>query len=424
MSKHDEFDELCALAATGQLSPEEERTLSEHLASCESCRAACEDFSAILRELPAPKRGILDRDVLRQIDENGFRERFLARGRAEGRRFSEEAERAPSSRLWALRRVLSARQAIAAGVMASIVVCAVGYRALRHSRDNAPKVSAEKTENPVAGSQTIGSRADSVPARDSEIELASKALEKTVSELKAQNAFLAGRLEASEKELATSQAEKHDFQQTLARINDMNSQLAAQMEQNSQLLAETKGELDKARGDRAAMETEVSAERGEVSRLSEQVRLQTASLDQDRDLLVAGRDITNLMGARNLHIIDVHDANGSGKDQRSFGRVFYTEGKSLIFYAFDLDEKKVANAKYTFEAWGERLGQPASVKSLGVLYVDDKAQKRWVLKVDDPRQLAAIDSVFVTLEPHDGAGEQPRGHKILYAFLSGQANHP
>lgn len=424
MSKHDEFDELCALAATGQLLPEEERALSEHLESCESCRAACEDFSAILRELPAPKRGILDRDVLRQIDGNGFRERFLARGRAEGRRFSEEAERAPSNRLWALRGVLSARQAVAAGVMASIVVCAVGYRALRHNRDNAPKVSAEQIENPVASSKTTGNRIDSLPARDSEIELANKALEKTVSELRAQNGLLAGRLEASEKELATSQAEKQDFQQTLAHVNDTNSQLAAQMEQNSQLLAETKGELDKARRDRAAMETEVSAERGEVSRLSEQVRLQTASLDQDRDLLVAGRDITNLMGARNLHIIDVHDANGSGKDQRSFGRVFYTEGKSLIFYAFDLDEKKVANAKYAFEAWGERLGQPASVKSLGVLYVDDKDQKRWVLKVDDPRQLAAIDSVFVTLEPHDGAGEQPRGHKILYAFLSGQANHP
>ena len=424
MSKHDEFDELCALAATGQLSPEEERTLSEHLAGCESCRAACEDFSAVLRELPAPKRGMLDRDILRQIDENEFRERFLARGRAEGRRFSEEAERTPSDSLWVLRRVLSARQAIAIGVMASIVVCAVAYRGLRHSRDNAAKVSAETIENPVAVSKTAGSRTNSLPLGDSEMELANKALEKTVFELKAQNALLAGRLETSEKELATSQTEKRDFQQTMTRVNDMNRQLAAQMEQNSQLLAETKGELDKARSDRTAMATEVSAERGEVNRLSEQVRLQTASLDQDRDLLVAGRDITNLMGARNLHIIDVHDANGSGKDQRSFGRVFYTEGKSLIFYAFDLDEKKVANAKYTFEAWGERLVQPASVKSLGVLYVDDKDQKRWVLKVDDPRQLAAIDSVFVTLEPHDGAGEQPRGHKILYAFLSGQANHP
>jgi hypothetical protein len=59
-----------------------------------------------------------------------------------------------------------------------------------------------------------------------------------------------------------------------------------------------------------------------------------------------------------------------------------------------------------------------------MLYADDKTQRRWILKVDDPRQLAEINSVFVTLEPHDGGSEKPRGHKILYAFLTGQANHP
>ena len=116
-------------------------------------------------------------------------------------------------------------------------------------------------------------------------------------------------------------------------------------------------------------------------------------------------------------------ANGTGKDQKSFGRIFYTEGKSLIFYAFDLDDKRVTNASYSFEAWGERLGQPSSVKSLGVLYVDDKAQRRWSLKVDDPHQLAGINSVFVTLEPHAGDGK-PQGKRILFAFLGGEANHP
>jgi hypothetical protein len=123
-------------------------------------------------------------------------------------------------------------------------------------------------------------------------------------------------------------------------------------------------------------------------------------------------------------VINVHDADGRGKEKKSFGRVFYTEGKSLIFYAYDLDEKKLANANDAFHAWGERLGQPSSVKSLGFLYVDDKQQKRWVVKVDDPQQLATIDSVFVTLEPHSDANEVPRGHKILYAFLGGVANHP
>ena len=130
------------------------------------------------------------------------------------------------------------------------------------------------------------------------------------------------------------------------------------------------------------------------------------------------------MGARNLHIIDVRDADGKGKNRKSFGRIFYTEGKSLIFYAFDLDEKKLENAKYSFEAWGERLGQAAPVRSLGMLYMDDKAQKRWVLKVDDPEQLAEIDSVFVTIESPGGDNQKPRGQKVLYAFLGGNANHP
>jgi hypothetical protein len=57
------------------------------------------------------------------------------------------------------------------------------------------------------------------------------------------------------------------------------------------------------------------------------------------------------------------------------------------------------------------------------LYTDNKDQKRWALKVDDPQQLAEIDSVFVTLESHQGASK-PSGGKILFAFLGGKANHP
>jgi hypothetical protein len=82
------------------------------------------------------------------------------------------------------------------------------------------------------------------------------------------------------------------------------------------------------------------------------------------------------------------------------------------------------NAKYSFEAWGERLSQTTPVKILGMRYMDDEQQRRWVLKVDDPRQLAEIDSAFVTLEPHGSNNEKPRGQRILYAFLSGEANHP
>ena len=88
------------------------------------------------------------------------------------------------------------------------------------------------------------------------------------------------------------------------------------------------------------------------------------------------------------------------------------------------------SANFTSEVADTSLASRKSSGSRGFvdtarpeLYSDDKAQKRWVLKVSDPEQLTEIDSVFVTLEPQDG-GEKAKGKKILYAFLGGKANHP
>jgi hypothetical protein len=45
------------------------------------------------------------------------------------------------------------------------------------------------------------------------------------------------------------------------------------------------------------------------------------------------------------------------------------------------------------------------------------------LKFDDPKTLASIDAVFVTLEPPNGS-DKPSGKRLLYAFLTGKPNHP
>ena len=47
-SPHDEFLELCALAASGQLTAEEHERLREHLAGCASCREAMAQYRAIV----------------------------------------------------------------------------------------------------------------------------------------------------------------------------------------------------------------------------------------------------------------------------------------------------------------------------------------------------------------------------------------
>jgi len=122
-----------------------------------------------------------------------------------------------------------------------------------------------------------------------------------------------------------------------------------------------------------------------------------------------------------LHVVDVRDTNANGKPSQAFARVFLTEGKSLTFYAFDLNEGRVANSKARFQVWSQQLASKSSVRSLGFLYVDDKAEKRWVLKVDNPDLLSEIDSVFVTVSPPGGI--KPSGQRLLYAYL-GEPNHP
>ena len=112
------------------------------------------------------------------------------------------------------------------------------------------------------------------------------------------------------------------------------------------------------------------------------------------------------------------DAHG---ESRPFGRIFLTEGKRLIFYAYDLDRIRVKNA--SFQAWGQRENGGQATVNLGLLYMDDQKQSRWALKVEDPNVLKAINSVFVTLEPSGGT-IKPTGKKLMYAYLRNPINHP
>jgi len=53
---------------------------------------------------------------------------------------------------------------------------------------------------------------------------------------------------------------------------------------------------------------------------------------------------------------------------------------------------------------------------LGFFYVDNASKKRWYLRFDDPKALAQIDAVFVTVEPNGGK-PQPSNKPLLFAYL-------
>jgi len=93
--------------------------------------------------------------------------------------------------------------------------------------------------------------------------------------------------------------------------------------------------------------------------LTEQLNEKSDLLDRERQLLVHSKDVTELMAARNLHIVDVVDTDARGKTRPAFGRIFFTEGKSLIFYAYDLNEAKMQRANYQYRIWARERVESA-----------------------------------------------------------------
>jgi hypothetical protein len=161
----------------------------------------------------------------------------------------------------------------------------------------------------------------------------------------------------------------------------------------------------------------------ELAQVSTELRQRDEAIKQQQQFLASDRDIRELMGARQLYIADVFDVDGDGKAQRSFGRIFYTKSKSLVFYAFDLDHQPNIRDASIFQAWGRRGSDRARPLDMGILYMDSEANRRWVLKCDDPTLLAQIDAVFVTVEPKGGSSK-PTTKPLLYAYLRGAPNHP
>jgi hypothetical protein len=187
-----------------------------------------------------------------------------------------------------------------------------------------------------------------------------------------------------------------------------------------------KAELASLRSERDKTLLQTSSLEAKIADLSATNRDQERRLKDTEQYLTSDRDIRELMGARKLYIADVFDVDGSSRTQKPFGRVFYTQGKSLIFYAFDLDRAPGVVDARAFQVWGQReapQGQQALPMNLGILYMDNESNRRWVMRFDDPKRLAEIDAVFVTIEPRGGS-HKPTSKPFLYALLRKEANHP
>jgi len=220
---------------------------------------------------------------------------------------------------------------------------------------------------------------------------------------------------------ATRRREADENVELQARIRMLQSSLevlqtsAAGIESEKFSLAE---KVSSATADLRKSQEEIGKLTARNEELSQESLVRVKSAERQQKLLATDHDIREILGARSLRIIDVFDVSSQGELEQPFGRIFYTEGRSLIFYAFDLDHQKGLKRGAVFQAWGQKGEAKEDPRNLGVFYMDDPSQNRWVLKVDDSKALTRIDYVFVT-DSSRKESIRPKGKPLLSAFLLG-----
>jgi len=435
MAPHEEFLELCAAQTAGELTVAEQAKLATHLAACPDCRRAMSEYevasdhaAAALASALAPEETESDGSWSVEEAEKTFFKRLEAEkespkagiggrrdGAKQGQRFTYRASQIRWREVW---------MPFAAAVLLALALGIAAYR------------TGEKRGTDVA-------RATREPAKDSPA-----SLEEQASDAGHDRVQLLARLAEQDRRIADLRRQLSEQQKTITVLKAAESSGEASGSQKGAQasgdtgrpdqglvaaeakLLELQKTIDSLTGQREELTLRSTTLEARVGELTQQVRDRERDLDQrqnevarQQDLLERDRDIRDLMGARELYIAEVHDIAGTGKTSKTYGRVFYTKGKRLIFYAYDLDAQPGIQNANTFQAWGRRGPDKQQALNLGIFYEDNVAKKRWVLKASDPRTLEDIDAVFVTVEPNGGS-HHPSGKQLLFAYLRVNPNHP
>jgi hypothetical protein len=410
MLEHAKYDEFCALAAAGQISAEQLADLESHLQECSLCENTHNAFLDInsiwlsqAQELEPEMYG--KQPVLRN--------KILGTLQDAGANFSDAVRHemaAPSKKL----RFFPAFKIPAPLWAAAAVALIAGFLGFQFgSHKHIPP-----GENGSASVRSVGATlppsADAGLASKTQTDLP-KDLEQRVAAAELERTKALAEVQSLRQSITDLQSSKNDDANQIA-------QLKARTEEQQTAVLSAEAQVHALKKSQDSKVADLVATQTQLRDLEGKLADQRTAAEREKALteVSSSSEMRDVIASRNLHIIDVSDVANSGV-QKPFGRIFYTEGKSLIFYAYDLAGAKGSK---TFYAWGHREGDTNTTRVLGSLQLDDPAQGRWVFKSNDAKVLAQIDSVYVTLEPTSKAGERPQGKRILSAFLGTQANHP
>lgn len=431
-SPHDEFLELCAVSTSGELTAEEQKKLQAHLAVCESCRQSLQQYEAIVnRAIPTIAADESPRDLSdKPWSQEKAEKSFFNRLRQEEKRRCEQST--VSDQIFSVPHRLPPISnestwhdvciLYAAGILLFVGLSFYAYRVGVHRGTESAKlmtpVQAADNTQPTLEAQLSDAGHERQVAhaqmeeRDRVIANLRKQLALQIANansLKTDRDKLEGALKAGDASRQNLDQQRIDLSQKLDVAVSNSQTLQQRLDWLSQQTAQ----------DDIRTKT-LDAKMNNLTRL---LHDRETALNEKDELLAHDRDVRELMGARDLYIAEVHDVARDGQTQKTYGRVFYTKGKSLIFYAFDLGSENELKRANAFQAWGRRGPDREQAVNLGIFYEDNASKKRWVLKCDDPKTLAQIDAVFVTMEPRGGS-HKPSGKSLLFAYLKLEPNHP
>lgn len=429
---HEEFLELCAASVAGELKPDEEAKLASHLQVCSECRkarseyeiAALKGIAALAEEkqphhdednddswsVEAAEQALfdrLDKEASAPGDHSGKDKK------PDGSRFTYRPSHNGWREIW---------MTLAAAILLALALGITAYRTGLRRGTEVSRSSVQPTKAPEAGLEAQVS--DAAYEREqlrAKLEQDSKVIEQLKLQLSEQMRVVQSLRNGSVPQSTTSAGN----QSTNSGLKATEQQLSAAEEKLNAL----QRSVDEITAQRDANAKQAAIFEARVNELSQSLRERDQSLGQKdaeiargQELLEHDRDVRDLMGARDLYMADIHDVNGKGTE-KTYGRVFYTRGKRLIVYAFDLDGYPGIQNASSFQAWGRRGPDKQQARSLGIFYEDNVSKKRWVLKANDPKALEDIDAVFVTVEPNGGS-QHPSGKQLLFAYLRVSPNHP
>jgi len=420
---HQKFKQLAALAQQGAISEIERLELTNHLRVCRACRQVSDEYSllaAVGMPALAASHGYIHE--AEDWDDAPAREVLFARVREAQELDLREKTQAAAARESSGLNASFLRWAvapIAACVLFGMAVVMYWIGAHAHAVQSA---SVAGTSVPLTFADQKKTSDDLIAAQKADLSRLQDELTNDQREI----ARLQDALHASEGRTAASVAADAKKEEKLRQVSAERDQLAIQLHEAEVSYQLVQAELTSLRTEHDKTLLHTTSLESKIDELQAAAHDQERRLQDDEQYLSSDRDIRELMGARKLYIADVFDVDSGSRTRKPFGRVFYTQNKSLIFYAFDLDHQPGVKTASAFQVWGKRDAgseEKNHATNLGILYMDSETNRRWVLRLDDPKQLEEIDAVFVTVEPHGGS-QKPTGKPFLYALLRREANHP